>query len=301
MLQCTECGHKQQSGKFCGKCGSQLELVAEEKDTQEEKSPDTETNQEETKEKKEAILEEETTTTSSSTESDETTQSAPEERQETEGTSSGGDGTDIGELIKEYWEFVIMLLRNPTKAFSLGEDHMKYALINYAVTAILFCISAMLLIRSTFGMLTSESPSYFNMFISVLFVLLLLLSATTLGAFIIENIFIKQKTVKEAITQVGALYTPVFILLIISIITALGGSLVVTPIIWLASLFLLLFILPTLFIFEIGRFHTGDQRIYLAIGTLFVNVLFTYFIIRIVINSLIGSVIEELDRMFIPF
>lgn len=349
MLICNDCGHEQEVGKFCGKCGTpleeknteisaeaeqegieneeqasskitqtELETTTNEQESQVTEQPATEASEQvastqvETKQQAAAINEaqaEQAATTAASTEQIDTRQEQVGSQQQSGGgqsqqqkNSQAYDQTaEIKEHMQSYWNFILRLLKNPTKAMDLSEGKFNYGLINFSLLAIFYGITIIAMTKSTVGLLggmfTTDIP-YLGLFFMTSILTLVLLATVIVGTFLIERTMIKQESFKTVVAQLGGLMTPMIALQLVAIIFALGGSFVLTPLIVFVSLFFALLILPTLYIYEKSIVHQGGQKVYLGMGTIAVNSILIYLVVRIIAANLIQDLMNELNYYF---
>lgn len=188
MLQCTNCDRQQESGKFCGACGSSLEeVVTPDATVDPEAQPTNENETEETQEQGNSSSENQTDETAGANVQDgaeveqtaqpeqpeqpatEVNEQASAEResaatmtgqnastQQTSAASSEPADTsnaaqrDYKAEVKKYWQYSLEVLKSPGKAFGHKEDKFVYGIVNLVLYALTFSLIILSLVRGVY-------------------------------------------------------------------------------------------------------------------------------------------------------
>src|SRR5690625_393654 len=269
MLQCTSCGRQQQSGKFCGSCGSALEEVNEEIE-----ASDTNRSVQEKMESKK--IHEEAEVGNVSVEEHIEGQEAAAVAQSTI-TEELQPGHDLQGELKRYWQYSLALLKNPGKAFTHGEDKFKYGIVNLILYAITFSLIMLSLARGAYKNTFGGFGSAFNVDTTGVFTQLTVysligmcisLAIVLLCLLIVEKIMIKRMSFKEILVQYSGLLIPFVFLQVGTLLFSFIGSSIIALIMVYISLFYSLFYLTGLFIYEkLSLYQITENKVYKAIGT----------------------------------
>lgn len=236
-MNCIQCGHQQESGKFCGKCGSPLKVS--------EKSTAGEVN--------EGMSSGENIGAAAQA----ATAQSNEQVERLKATS------------QMYWSYMKEFGLQPKKIFMNPESELKNALITLVLFIVLTPIAIALFIKgiykSTIGGLQDElfggfgpsapdisiSPIFFDLIIPVL----LLIGLSLGGSFIIMKISNQPMNFKKLLSIYGTLLIPVVGLVVLGILfifinqLGLGAGLIAL------SVILALYLYPSLIIFN----HAGGR------------------------------------------
>jgi hypothetical protein len=210
---------------------------------------------------------------------------------------------DMKEEIAKYWNYIKTLLKNPTQSFQLKEEDYIYGIINVALYAITFAISAYYMTNAiyeiSFGLLMGESLPFFpiaSKIVLYVFIALMVVSAVTVA---VEKISIKQFSFKTLFSQFAGLLAPFIFIQVVAIITGIAGSLIITFLLLLSSLFFAIFILPGLFMFEKASFQQGkSQKVYISLGTTIAIIFIAYLAARSALGELVLDFLDDLLYLF---
>lgn len=206
---------------------------------------------------------------------------------------------DYQNFVKDYWRYFVKLLKNPTTALTQQATVWPFALTNVAIYALLFAIAVTTLLRKTAGVF-ADLP-LFSIFIGDIIFVTVILATILLGIFIIEKGFLKTGNIKVTFSQFAGMITPFIAVHLLAFITALGGSIILTPLLHFISLFFVIIVLPSLYIYEKCTQDVQQQKVYVAIGTVILIVVLLYLITRIVLASLIGELRMDIEDLLYHF
>lgn len=328
MKKCSnlDCGRHQESGNFCGACGSKLEAVIEQVDKtstnqveegiEVTESPVTEVEAKEVTvtQTQEVTTNEPPAVTLSNTEiktaqtqatATSTMNERPAEKQSTEEAKAA---------VKSYWAYSVELLKNPSKALQHQQDKFTYGLINLGLYALTFALITFAIMRraskdamgySGFGGfadeygITSEVNSIifqtsFYTLIGVAFMLAVLM----VSLLAVEKVMVKRLTFKDIIAQYGGLIVPFIYLQAAVFLFSFIGTRFVTFSLMFLSIAFVMYILAGLYMYEkVNSYQSSSQKVYTFIGTIiFVTIVYT--VVSLVIGaSLLESLIDLIDEM----
>lgn len=314
MLKCSnlDCGRLQQSGKFCGACGSPLEEVVDQVELDEQSSKEeTVTASLDTTKEEEIIAETETVQPVQQQVNVAQAEAAASVPSNPVNQGHQQIDTDEKGQVKKYWEYSVALLKNPGDAFSHKEDKFIYGLINLGLYALTFALIIYAVARRTykedfspygdmFGI--DASGILFQTFLYTFIGIAIMLAVLIGSIFVIEKVIVKQMSIQEIVVQYSGLLMPFIFLQLATFLFAFVGTRFVTFSLLGLTFFFGLYFLAGLFMYEkVTYYQSSPHRVYTAIGTLiFVSIAYT--IVMLVIGtSLFESLLEMIDDPFYGF
>src|SRR5690625_1553692 len=292
MKRCRNCGNEQAEGKFCGACGSPLEEV-QDKEEQTTESKDatfsegsTSTN---TEEQGEAEAEQAATVEPEVTEED-------KEKTKTE-IINEETAEEIKEQVQHYWNFFLHLLKNPTRAFALEEKDFKYALTNFVLTAITFALAITFIMSNSFRGDYIDVP-YVKIFLVTAIFMALLYGTVIVGTFVIKKLTLKDVSFNRTLIQLGGLITPIIPWQLFVIILILIDINFISILLLMLGTSIGFSYLPAFYTFERAKEHPAGQKVYIAIGTIFINSFLVYVVFRITIILFIEEIFDNFMDFF---
>src|SRR5699024_10171963 len=199
MLQCSSCGRKQHSGRFCGACGSPLEPIVQEEDVTEEMDKESDEEKQiasKDADSKEAGVLEETSQVDVEAVSEleiedeataQTIENAPKEKthpydkqtateaheqvtiahqegsataQQSQAAINQVENTDVHGAVKQYLQYSVALLKSPGQAFTHGEEKFTYGMINLILYALTFALIIISVTRGLYNKTIGGIESY---------------------------------------------------------------------------------------------------------------------------------------------
>ncbi|MCF3942993.1 DUF6574 domain-containing protein [Oceanobacillus alkalisoli] len=286
MLVCPSCNHQQETGKFCGVCGTamQAQHAADHSNQQSEREEDSQVNAEQMKAQAEPQA---------------TTNSNPA------AATIEGNAQPTTETIKEglnnYWSYFLHLLKNPVRAFESGEKQMTNSLINIGLFALFFSLSIYFLGNSLYksiggGWLGESVPSLpFFGIVSRLFFFALILIAITFGsALAMTKLAKSQDSIKKIIAQYGSIYVPFVGLNLVAVIGGLIGSYQLTLFTLAISVIMIFSYVPVLFVYEkVSEINRNGQKIYFSLAT----ILLISFICFLLADAILMDFITQIEEL----
>lgn len=278
MLTCSNCGTKQNSGKFCEECGGALQMV------ETLTTPET-TNQ--TNEATQASQQSAAATAPTSSQSSKQTQ-------ETVEAIKGG--------LSNYWSYLLELIKNPTTAFQTSSGNF----VNGIITLILFTITYSLSLywlansffKQSFGGFLEESLPFFAINSRLVFGVLVVFAIALGSIFAVTKLAKHSDGFKTVLAQFGALVAPLLVLNVIAMIGGLSTSVVLTMYPLVISNILAFVIIPVLYVYEkSSQVNNKGQKVYHSFLVLLMITIVTY----IISSSILSSALEEIEDLMYYF
>ncbi|GGD10048.1 zinc ribbon domain-containing protein [Pontibacillus salipaludis] len=259
---CTNCNHEQESGRFCGNCGFDLNPG--------ETSPSTGSSQ----------------PTASATAT--VAPSAPNENVER-----------AKALSKGYLQEVMGFVKQPNQAFSATEVGFLKGVVSLAVYVVLFAITLYVIFNHLYGATGADSITgslpFFSMVAPLTGNFFLVIAGSALCLFVIQLITQVGHSFKTFIARYGGILAPFMMLNAISLVAGFGGFIIFSLILLMLSLSIVINLLPPIYVYHhCQRSNKADQSIYWAILAAGASILVSY----IIIVTRLMVFIDELTSMF---
>ncbi|MFC3039774.1 hypothetical protein ACFOGI_05880 [Virgibacillus xinjiangensis] len=274
MISCPSCQHQQETGRFCGACGANMEQGPQQQDAP--VSP------------------------SQTVQSAAVTGSAAE-------VQPSAASSQVKYAPSGYGYYFLDVLKNPTTAFRSGESHLAYGLINIALFLVTFSLAVYFLISSLVqsmsgfvGIFESDMAAmevpFFGVMFRVAWVGLIFAAISFVSSVVIAKLARSQATFKEFTAQFGGLFVPFAVVGVVAILSGLAGSITVTLTLLLLALTFITFIVPVVMVAEKGR-GTTDQGVYLSLGSSLIAMILSYIVVR---NYILGAMegLSQWGEMF---
>jgi len=275
MIQCTNCGHEQQSGKFCEACGQSMGAQQSGEAAQPKNSGSTNHSDQE-------IKEQEVNTTSSAATTENTIQS--DETVEV-----------VKKTLSNYWTFFIHLLKNPGNSFSLNENHFVHGLINIGLFVILLPLGGYFFLN-----IAGDVP--FSFVFALIFVLLLILAIVFFSAFAMIKVSKHPDSLKLLLTQFAGLLTPAVLLFGVVLLGGIvkSGTLFLIPAI-LALVYTISYV-PVFLVYEkSSEIQPQGHKIYLSFLTIIIISVLFYILGETIATNLLNNMLDHLFWYGSPF
>lgn len=315
MRKCSnpDCGRLQESGNFCGACGSKLEEVieqVEEPEVKESLVSEAESQEVQTPEPTPVTpSNEEVKTAQAQATATSTMNDAPAPTpSETHSTA------EAKAAVKSYWAYSVELLKNPSKALQHQQDKFTYGLINLGLYALTFALIIFAVMRraskdamgySGFGGfsdeygITSEVNSIiFQTSFYTLIGIAFMLAVLMVSLLAVEKVMVKRLTFKDIVAQYGGLIVPFVYLQAAVFLFSFIGTRFVTFSLMFLSIAFVMYILAGLYMYEkVNYYQSSSQKVYTFVGTIvFVTIVYT--VVSLVIGaSLLEALIDLIDDM----
>ncbi|WP_027965322.1 hypothetical protein [Halalkalibacillus halophilus] len=265
MLVCSNCNQTQSEGKFCGSCGGALEA----------------SNQQSHQEATAAS--------------------------ETAATTTVPQNERIAQVqngLKDYGNYFTGLLKNPTDGLSTNDNHFLNSLITIVLYALTLSLSIYFLVNSLYSTYMGNfggSLPFFAINSRLMFFTLLLLATALVSIVVMMKLAKSTATFKTIVSQFGSLAVPLTAVHAVAIIAGLAGAPVFTLVLTSSTLFLFLYIIPTILVYEhASAVDRTGQNVYLALGTVVLTSLIVYFFLNTFMMDFIVGLESMLYNSF-PF
>lgn len=283
MIVCPNCNYEQDEGKFCAKCGT---ATVEATTSAEQRNNE---------------IKEESVASQLPPQSSDKEQTAATIEQSNADTQQTIEVTK--QALGQYWDYVLFLLKNPSRAFNMNANHFIYGLVNMGIYVIAFSLSIYFLANSLFkrhGGMWSEAYSipFFRANSSMVLLMIIIMAIVFFSAFIVIKLAKGRLDFKTLIAQFGGLIVPFAALNVIAVLGGLIGSLPITLIpIFASSLFAYTYI-PVIFAYEkVSQVNSQGQKIYFSLLTVVLIAVFSLILSDVVI----ANIIENLEDLLSAF
>lgn len=223
MKNCLECGTSQETGKFCGKCGSLLGVSV----SNEQVSATTETVSQEGPSFSQPV--------------------APQ-------VQPSVHVEKVKAQSKAYWSYFLNFIKNPSKVFNAGNKEFINGMISIVILAAIIGLAIYGFVQSItssiFGSVGSlfeneyVGPSFLSIFSSIVFFILLTVLIVLLSMFIVGKAFGSGDSWKELISYYGAHILSVILLSLFGLFLMLIKSYLYGNIILVISFLIILIVIP---------------------------------------------------------
>src|SRR5690625_862237 len=283
-MKCSQCGHEQAEGMFCGLCGG--ELVAnnvEESTTTTDESSNVETTVNTPKEGAEQIA---STTPeqpgAAPQASNETHQQQAQPQGGQAGTQPSTESLDrVVETSKEFGNFFQQFMKMPSQAFTTGSQQFTHAIINLAILAVVFSVTIYRMLKVDESSIHFEYGSYaFNAFLTISVSMLTIIVVI----FAMNKLFANESiTFENVVTVYGVFMVPAVILNLIALVFAILKNTTYAGYFLVALFLLVILIIP---LYMIGYFVTNYRK---NIDPLYAYLLYVVLsaVALIIVNSIV--------------
>ena len=193
---CVNCGQQQESGKFCGKCGTKFEATSAQPT--------------------EPVPNQNTTTEIAAT----TVETEQPTAVPTEPAEPNMYIENTKQKSKLYFKYFMQHLKEPSLAKNQGEIQYSNGLISICLLAILIGLSFF----TAIGTAVFYAPSFFSIFIGILFFSLASMALVVVTLWLINNFFGPQYSFKSIISLYGGHLSPVLLVGVASLLLMLLKS-----------------------------------------------------------------------------
>ncbi|MFG6147756.1 hypothetical protein [Halobacillus sp. B23F22_1] len=264
-MTCNKCNNEQDSGKFCGVCGSPLEQAA----------------------------------------GAEYSAAAVESSPEKTAAVNSESMEKVKQFSGEFSQSSLRLLKRPAAAFQLGESAFMQGLVTLIIYSLAYTLSIYFLANSLFKqmgsfLMESQSLPFFELSSRLFLLSLIGVAISVFSIFIISKGLKLSISIKRLIAQFGGLLTPFAAVNLAAIIFGLSGSLSLTLLLLGFSTSFALLIVPILYIYHQGVTEQPEQNVFYwsLVTGVSVSVL-TFFFWRWMVSDTVEE-IESFINMF-PF
>ncbi|HLS06747.1 MAG TPA: Yip1 family protein [Bacillota bacterium] len=283
-MKCSQCGHEQAEGMFCGLCGG--ELVAnnvEERTTTTDESSNVGTTVNTPKEGAEQIA---STTPeqpgAAPQASNETHQQQAQPQGGQAGTQPSTESLDrVVETSKEFGNFFQQFMKMPSQAFTTGSQQFTHAIINLAILAVVFSVTIYRMLKVDISSIHFEFGSYaFNAFLTISVSMLTIIVVIFAMNKLLAN---ESITFENVVTVYGVFMVPAVILNLIALVFAILKNTTYAGYFLVALFLLVILIIP---LYMIGYFVTNYRK---NIDPLYAYLLYVVLsaVALIIVNSIV--------------
>ncbi|TMU83448.1 hypothetical protein FGG79_19765 [Bacillus sp. BHET2] len=276
MLKCTSCLNEQDSGKFCGKCGTSL-------------------------------MENSNHQPSAYTEA-----SAASSAMDTQPVNTNENVMKAKESVSKYWSYALQVLKKPSVALETKENQFVNGVITMALFVIAFALSIYFLANKLykavvggFGSLFSEggigaqSLPFFSITSSLLMFAVFFIIGSFISVFLVSKFMSEGFTMKELLGQFGSILIPFTALNVVAIVFGLMGSIQLTLILTGVSMFYTVAILPSIVVYD-RAMKSGKilNKLYWATGASAASMFIAYLIVRMSVLDFMSDIESLLNMGF---
>ncbi|MEL3970797.1 DUF6574 domain-containing protein [Rossellomorea oryzaecorticis] len=275
MITCPSCLNEQSTGKFCGKCGTNLMETG----TGGQPQP------------------------AAHAETAAAAQPVP-------AMNSNENLMKAKEGVSKYWNYALEVLKKPSTALAGKENQFLNGVITIGIFVIALSISIYFLAnkfyKEMFGGLGSlfsgdemggQSLPFFQFASSLMLFSLLFIIGALISVFLAAKLMAEGFTVKELLARFGGILIPFASLNVAAILFGLMGSIQITLLLTGVSLLFTIVIMPSLVVYDRAvKSKKPVNGVYWSVGASAVSMLITYFIVRTSVMDFVSD-IESLFNM----
>ncbi|MBS4223301.1 zinc ribbon domain-containing protein [Lederbergia citrea] len=296
---CQNCGNEQETGKFCGKCGSALVQQVSPQQNQ-------------------------ATTVNETAATNETaavyTQQPPVQSQaviQQQPVQPNVHVETVKATSKKYWSYFTHYVKQPSRIFENQQQEFVNGTISIAVFVALIGFIFYYLIKEIAGLIGKfanfvasdfpfdlmggfkfAGPSFFSVFSKAYFLTLIALAIITVSMFVINKYFGPGYSFKEIISVYGTLLTPFSVLALATLLIFMAnlyelGFLFLNVIFVFSLLILPFYILST----YLKTKSTGIDSVYSLVAYYGISSILFYIYFRVFLSSTIGRVTEMIKGL----
>lgn len=278
MKVCEACGHTQETGNFCGKCGTKL---IENKSLQvhaadEEAATYADRGQEPVQQ----------------TQQQDITPEQPSQKSE--------QIEKIKQDSKLYWNFFLTQLQKPSGHLSKSKD-VQNGVISMILFILITVIALYTIVKKLFGtsyFFEDMVPSFFQMLLSVSLAILIMVGINLLSLFVTTKLFSENLSFTTLISQLGGFYVIPIILSSLGLFFSLIKSFQIASLVLYLGLFVAIGLIPVFIILrQLQREVKSIDRFYAFLFYLVVTLALFWIVILIFADSTLGEFISILDRI----
>lgn len=233
MMKCTNCGHEQASGKFCGKCGSVLEAHL---------------------------------TGDGQTSAPEATPEKPVQPLYTAAPSAAGASAyqqpvepnqhvvKVKETSKQYWAYFLQYVKSPSSILAQSSVNFTNSLITVAIFALVFALavyknlSLIIAPFEDFGSIFTDSssmmPSFFSVLISSILTIAVIFLLSVVCIYAVNKFLGTNLPFKNIVTSFGTLLIPSMVLLLAAYLLLMIESIIIGNSLLVLAISYSIFVMP---------------------------------------------------------
>ena len=313
-MVCSSCGYEQESGKFCGKCGTKLEAM----------SPVIEKGQV-VSETNSIVVEQATNVESSDTMTQNKVAAEVANGMAQQAVAEAARGVNqqaatseyasnvkssiqiekVKEQSKMYGSYFMHFVKQPSSIFVRGEREFTNGIISIILVSILVALTLYTFVnnfaRATLGnfgdlfMNNYSGPSFMSVFGSTFLFTLASIALVIASLFAISKLFGPAKSFKEIVSIVGAHLTPVIIVGVVALLLILLKSNTYGSVLLSVVIIFTVFVLPLYLISAlISKQPRGVDPLYgYVLYIVLFSIVFSIFV-SVLADSTVGRYLDEL-------
>lgn len=276
MLKCTNCLNEQDSGKFCGKCGTSL---------------------------MESGIPQPTAFTEAA---------AASPAGGAQPVNTNEHVTKAKENVSKYWSYALQVLKKPSVAFDTKDSQYVNGIITMALFVIAFALSIYFLANKLYkavvggfgslfseGGLGAESLPFFSITSSLFMFAVFFILGSFISVFLVSKFMTEGFTLKELLSQFGSILIPFTALNVVAIIFGLMGSIQLTLTLTGVSLFYTIAILPSIIVYDRAmKSEKSLNKLYWATGASAASLFIAYLIVRMSVLDFMSEIESLLNMGF---
>jgi hypothetical protein len=276
MLKCTNCLNEQDSGKFCGKCGTSLMVTGIPQPT--------------------AYTE----------------AAAASPAVAAQPVNTNEHVTKAKENVSKYWSYALQVLKKPSVAFDTKDSQYVNGIITMALFVIAFALSIYFLANKLYkavvggfgslfseGGIGAESLPFFNITSSLFMFAVFFILGSFISVFLVSKFMTEGFTLKELLGQFGSILIPFTALNVVAIIFGLMGSIQLTLTLTGVSLFYTIAILPSIIVYDRAmKSEKSLNKLYWATGASAASLFIAYLIVRMSVLDFMSEIESLLNMGF---
>ncbi|MGE7911096.1 hypothetical protein [Lysinibacillus xylanilyticus] len=266
MKNCLACGHAQEEGRFCGKCGTPFENAALEQ-----------------------------AATMNSIKDEQQSQYA----KTVQGTTQNNEQIElIKKQSKLYFNYFLEQLKMPSANFNVDAT-WKNSITSMIIFVVLTALAVFALIKTFFsgglGFFESFGPSFIQVFFYMSLFITLLIAISVFAIFLTSKLFSESLSLTNVISKIGGYYTLPIVIMVISILLGLLKSFTYSIIMIYIGVTLTIGFIPIFVMIKLlsNKSKTIDS-FYGFIFYLIVTSVLSWIIFSFIIDSAIGEYLNFL-------
>lgn len=285
-MKCTNCQHEQDSGKFCGKCGTVL--TALNSDTAVNTAP------------MDAEPAAQFTASPAAIGVAPVYQAPAEPNQHVE---------KVKATSKQYWNYFLTYIKRPGSIIDQPASQLTNALITLGIFALIFSLAIYKNLSTAlqpindmggfFGSSESIMPSFFSVLLTVAFSLGVIFALTAGCVYAVNKFAGTDESFKRVITIFGTLAVPSLLLVLAAYLLLLIESLVVGNVLLVLSLSLTVSIMPMYLITALLKKSVkAFDSFYAYLSYIVLFTISLWIVMTVFFDSTIGRYIEDFQDLF---
>src|SRR5690625_4685120 len=288
-MKCSQCGHEQAEGMFCGLCGGELVVNnADEKTATTDESSNVETTVNAPKEGAQQTAGTSPEQPGAAPQAGQPQASNEAHQQQAQpqggqaGTQPSTESLDrVVETSKEFGNFFQQFMKMPSQAFTTGSQQFTHVIINLAILAVVFSVTIYRMLKVDISSIHFEFGSYaFNAFLTISVSMLTIIVVIFAMNKLLAN---ESITFENVVTVYGVFMVPAVILNLIALVFAILKNTTYAGYFLVALFLLVILIIP---LYMIGYFVTNYRK---NIDPLYAYLLYVVLsaVALIIVNSIV--------------